>query len=155
MLIFLSQLAPMLGAPRQLPILQVIEHPSLAQPLTCLVGVVTCLVIWLGPRAAPRIPAIVLGLVVGTGMYYGLAALGQRAGLGPIIGAIPAALGPSYLLGFVSLTAGDLRRSGRRWRSRRPRSRSSHRSMPCSAPKRSRASPARGSPATGFCPSWG
>ena len=110
-LIFLSQLAPMLGAPRTLPILQVIEHPSLAQPLTCLVGVVTCLVIWLGPRAAPRIPPIVLGLVVGTGTYYGLAALGQRAGLGPIIGAIPAALPePSYLLGFVSaLTAGDLR----------------------------------------------
>jgi MFS superfamily sulfate permease-like transporter len=110
-LIFLSQLAPMLGAPRHLPILQVIEHPSLAQPLTCLVGVVTCLVIWLGPRAAPRIPPIVLGLVVGTGMYYGLAALGQRAGLGPIIGAIPAALPePSYLLGFASaLTAGDLR----------------------------------------------
>ena len=110
-LIFLSQLAPMLGTPRQLPILLVIEHPSLVQPLTCLVGVVTCLVIWLGPRAARRIPAIVLGLVVGTGMYYGLAALGQRAGLGPIIGAIPAALPePSYLLGFVSaLTAGDLR----------------------------------------------
>jgi MFS superfamily sulfate permease-like transporter len=110
-LIFLSQLAPMLGVPRQLPILQVIEHPSLAQPLTCLVGVATCLVIWLGPRMAPRIPPIVLGLVVGTGAYYGLAALGQRGGLGPIIGAIPAALPePSYLLGFVSvLTPGDLR----------------------------------------------
>jgi MFS superfamily sulfate permease-like transporter len=110
-LIFLSQLAPMLGVPRHLPVLQLIEHPSLAQPLTCLVGLVTCLVIWLGPRAAPRIPSIVLGLVVGTGTYYGLAALGQRAGLGPIIGTIPAALPePSYLLGFVSvLTPGALR----------------------------------------------
>ena len=110
-LIFLSQLAPMLGAPRHLRALQLIEHPSLAQPLTCLVGVVTCLVIWLGPRAAPRIPPIVLGLVVGTGAYYGLAALGQREGLGPIIGAIPAALPePSYLLGFIAvLTSADLR----------------------------------------------
>ena len=110
-LIFLSQLGPMLGVPRHLPALQLIEHPSLAQPLTCLVGVATCLVIWLGPRVAPRIPPIVLGLVVGTGIYYALAALGHRAGLGPIIGAIPAALPePSYLLGFVSvLTPGDLR----------------------------------------------
>jgi sulfate permease, SulP family len=110
-LIFLSQLGPMLGVPRHLPALQLIEHPSLAQPLTCLVGVATCLVIWLGPRVTPRIPSIVLGLLVGTGIYYGLAALGQRAGLGPIIGAIPAALpAPSYLLGFVSvLTPGDLR----------------------------------------------
>src|SRR5207245_10885844 len=63
------------------------------------------------PRATPRCPPIVLGLVVGTGIYYGLVALGQRAGLGPIIGAIPAALPkPSYLLGFVSvLTPDDLR----------------------------------------------
>jgi sulfate permease, SulP family len=110
-LIFLSQLGPMLGVPRHLPALQLIEHPSLAQPLTCLVGVATCLVIWLGPRVAPSIPPIVLGLVVGTGVYYGLAALGQGPGLGPIIGAIPAAFPePSYLLGFVSvLSPGDLR----------------------------------------------
>ena len=110
-LIFLSQLAPMLGVPRDLPVRQLIEHPGVIQPLTCLVGVGTCLVIWLGPRAAPRIPPIVLGLLVGTGMYYGLAALGQREGLGPVIGTIPAALPePSYLLGFVSvLTPGDLR----------------------------------------------
>ena len=110
-LIFLSQLAPILGVPRHVPILQVVAHPSLAQPLTCLIGVVTCLVIWLGPRVAPRIPPIVLGLVVGTGTYYGLAALGQREGLGPIIGAIPAALPtPSYFTGFVSVLApGELR----------------------------------------------
>jgi MFS superfamily sulfate permease-like transporter len=110
-LIFFSQLAPMLGVPRHLPALELIEHPSLAQPLTFLVGAVTCLAIWLGPRTAPRIPPIVLGLAVGTGIYYGLVALGQRAGLGPTIGAIPAGLPqPSYLLGFVSvLTQGDLR----------------------------------------------
>jgi MFS superfamily sulfate permease-like transporter len=110
-LMFLSQLAPMLGVPRHVPALQLIEHPSLAQPLTLLVGVLTCLAIWLGPRGAPRIPAIVLGLVVGTGTYYGLTALGLRDGLGPIIGAIPAALPePSYVPGFVSvLTQGDLR----------------------------------------------
>jgi SulP family sulfate permease len=110
-LMFLSQLAPMLGVPRHVPALQLIQHPSLAQPLTFLVGALTCLAIWLGPRAAPRIPPIVLGLVVGTGTYYGLTALGLRDGLGPIIGAIPAALPePSYVLGFVSvLTQGDLR----------------------------------------------
>jgi MFS superfamily sulfate permease-like transporter len=109
-LIFHSQLAPMLGVPRDFPVRHLIEHPGVAQPLTGLIGVVTCLVIWLGPRVAPKIPPIVLGPVVGTGMYYGLAALGQREGLGPIIGAIPAALPePSYLLGFVSvLTPGDL-----------------------------------------------
>jgi sulfate permease, SulP family len=60
---------------------------------------------------APRIPPIVLGLVVGSGTYYALAALGQREGLGPIIGAIPAALPtPSYFTGFVSVLApGQLR----------------------------------------------
>jgi MFS superfamily sulfate permease-like transporter len=108
---FLSQLAPMLGVPRHVTALELIGRPSPAQPLTFLVGVVTCLAIWLGPRVASRIPPIVLGLVAGTGAHYGLTALGQRDGLGPIIGTIPVALPePSYALGFVSvLTQGDLR----------------------------------------------
>src|SRR5260370_28893746 len=106
-----SPFALLLALHRHLPVLQVVAHPGLAQPLTCLVGVVTCLVIWLGPRVAPKIPSIVLGLVVGTGTYYGLAALGLRDGLGPIVGAIPAALPtPSYFMGFVSVLApGQLR----------------------------------------------
>ncbi|HSE04106.1 MAG TPA: SulP family inorganic anion transporter, partial [Methylomirabilota bacterium] len=109
-LMFVSQLAPMLGVPRHVTALELIEHPSLAQPLTFLVGLVTCLAVWLGPRVAPKIPPIVLGLVVGTGAHYGLTALGQREGLGPIIGTIPVALPePTYVLGFASaLAAGDL-----------------------------------------------
>jgi MFS superfamily sulfate permease-like transporter len=110
-LIFLSQLPPMLGLPQRLPLLELLEHPSRAQPLTLLVGALTCLTIWLAPKAVPRIPPIVAGLVVGTGLYHGLTALGQREGLGPIIGGIPAALPePSYFLGFVSvLVQADLR----------------------------------------------
>jgi SulP family sulfate permease len=110
-LIFRAQLPSMLGVPRHLSVLSLVEHPLRAQPLTTLVGVLTCLAIWLGPRAVPRIPPIVLGLVVGTGFYYGLAALGYHEGLGPIIGTIPAALPqPSSLEGFVSvLTRDDLR----------------------------------------------
>jgi MFS superfamily sulfate permease-like transporter len=109
-LMFVSQLAPMLGLPRHVTALELIGHPSLAQPLTFFVGLVTCLAIWLGPRVASRIPPIVLGLVAGTAAHYGLAALGQREGLGPIIGTIPVALpASSYVPGFASvLTQGDL-----------------------------------------------
>ena len=109
-LMFVSQLAPMLGLPRHVTALELIGHPSLAQPLTFFVGVVTCLAIWLGPRVASRIPPIVLGLVAGTAAHYGLAALGQREGLGPVIGTIAVALpASSYVPDFASvLTQGDL-----------------------------------------------
>jgi SulP family sulfate permease len=109
-LMFVSQLAPMLGLPRHVTALELIGHPSLAQPLTFFVGLVTCLAIWLGPRVASRIPPIVLGLVAGTAAHYGLAALGQREGLGPIIGTIPVALpASSYVPDVASvLTRGDL-----------------------------------------------
>ena len=109
-LIFLSQLAPMLGLPRRVTVRELIDHPSLAQPLTLLVGVLTCVTIWLAPRATRRAPSIVAGLVVGTGIYYGLVALGQRDGLGPIVGGIPGGLPDLYLLDFAAvLTRSDLR----------------------------------------------
>lgn len=110
-LILVSQLPAMLGVPRQVPLPSLLTDPSLVQLPTLLVGVLTCLAIWLGPRAVPVIPPIILGLIVGTGAYFGLAGLGLREGLGPVVGTIPSALPqPSQLSGFVAvLTDGHLR----------------------------------------------
>lgn len=110
-LILVSQVPAMLGVPRQVPLPSLLTNPSLVQLPTLLVGVLTCLAIWLGPRVAPVIPPIILGLVVGTGVYFGLAGLGLQAGLGPVVGTIPSALPqPSQLAGFVAVLAdGHLR----------------------------------------------
>ena len=103
-LILVSQLPAMLGIPRQVPLPSLLTDPSPVQLPTLLVGILTCLAIWLGPRAVPVIPPILLGLIVGTGAYFGLAGLGLRAGLGPVVGTIPSALPqPSQLTGFVAV----------------------------------------------------
>ena len=103
-LILVSQLPAMLGIPRGVPLQSLLTHPSLVQVPTLSVGVLTCVAIWLGPRAVPVIPPILLGLVAGTGAYFGLAGLGLRAGLGPVVGRIPSALPePTQLAGFLAV----------------------------------------------------
>jgi SulP family sulfate permease len=67
------------------------------QWLTPVVGLVTVLVIWYGPRFAPRVPAPVAGLIAGTVLHHALALVGLRGHSGPLLGPIPAAvpsLGP-------------------------------------------------------------
>ena len=81
-LLLTAQLRPLVGA---------------RQPLTFTVGLVTVLVIWYGPRFAPRVPASIAGLVAGTALYHALALMGLRGHLGPMLGSIPVvvpSLGP-------------------------------------------------------------
>ncbi len=103
-LIFVSQLNAMLGVPRNVPLAQVAAMPSLAQPLTLVVGILTCVVIWWAPRLTKRVPPTIAGLSIGTGAYWALAALGYGSALGPVVGAMPSTMPtPAYLAGFGSL----------------------------------------------------
>jgi sulfate permease, SulP family len=67
------------------------------QPLTLAVALVTVLVIWYAPRLAPRVPAPIAGLVVGTVLHHALALVGLHGHLGALLGSIPTvmpSLGP-------------------------------------------------------------
>jgi len=106
LLIFVSQLGPLLGLRRSVAPLEIIGHLDSVLPLTLLVGTVTSLAMWYAPRVTRRIPPTIMGLAAGSGAYYVIKAMGYGQGLGPVVGAVPPATpSPSYLLGFVSLTA--------------------------------------------------
>jgi SulP family sulfate permease len=103
-LIFVSQLHAMLGVPRSVPLAQVAAMPSLAQPLTLAVGILTCAVIWWCPRLTKRVPPTIAGLSIGTGAYWALSALGYGPGLGRVVGPMPSTVPtPAYLAGFGTL----------------------------------------------------
>ncbi|HYB43877.1 MAG TPA: SulP family inorganic anion transporter, partial [Candidatus Methylomirabilis sp.] len=105
-LIFFSQLDPMLGFARHVPLLELPGQLGAVQPMTLLVGLVTALAMWLSSRATPGVPPAAAGLIVGTAAYYAVVGLGLGHALGPVIGPLPVHVpAPSYLAGFAELLA--------------------------------------------------
>jgi SulP family sulfate permease len=85
-------------------------------PLVTIFGAAVLAGILLLGRFAPRVPNLLLGLVVGTGVFHLVAALRPGADLGPTIGAIPGrALDAWPLLSWSAVSAvlgnGDLLRT--------------------------------------------
>lgn len=87
----LKQLAPILGLSNKLGFIAILHHLVNIEPLTIVVGLSTLVTIFLAPRWVRAVPASVIGLMVGTVIYYGIGALGGFAGLGPLIGKISTA----------------------------------------------------------------
>ncbi|MCE7870953.1 STAS domain-containing protein [bacterium CPR1] len=96
-IIFLGQMRPLLGLTPQAPL-------SDWQPATLLVGILTVIIIFLGPRLIRQIPASLLGLMLGTAAYYLVRALSSETPLGPVIGQIPSAFPqPRYVPVFLQM----------------------------------------------------
>ena len=105
-LIILAQVNTLLGFRRHVPVTQLASTLGECQPLTLGVGLLTALVMALGQKLTKRVPPVILGLLVGTGAFYALSALGFRALLGPVVGPMPEAVPlPRYFTGFGSLLA--------------------------------------------------
>lgn len=102
-LIFFSQIPALLGIARAVPPHRLLEHLGAARPLTLVVGLVTGLAMWYGPRLTARVPPAIAGLAAGSAAYYALASLGLGADLGPTIGRLPSAGPPLYLLDFLAV----------------------------------------------------
>ena len=103
-LILTSQINTMLGLDTRVPLAELGSHLSSIQPVTLLVGLLTCTIILKGARLSSRIPPSILGFMAGVGAFYLIAALGLRQHLGPVIGAIPWELpAPRYLLEFIPI----------------------------------------------------
>ncbi len=103
-LIFASQINTLLGLGTQVPLVEIGSYLASIQPLTLLVGVLTCAVILKGAKITGSIPPSILGFIVGVGTFYLIVGLGFRDDLGPVVGPIPLALPtPHYLMEFVPL----------------------------------------------------
>jgi len=110
-LILVSQLDSMFGFRGHVALVDLARHVADIQPLTLLVGLVTAVAMWSATRLPAKPPPAIAGLIAGVGVYYLLSALGLRAELGPVIGAMPAATpSTAYLVGLIALPANaDLR----------------------------------------------
>ena len=106
-LIFFSQLDPMLGFSRHVPVFAIPSHIGLTQPLTLAVGIATCALILNGAKITKTVPPTILGFCGGIACYYLLAALGLRDHLGPLVGEVPFGLPtPKYVAEFGALLSG-------------------------------------------------
>ena len=104
MLLLLSQVAPMLGLRQQLVPGNVLRQLQLAQPLTLAIGVVTCLLMLHAGRFTKRVPAVIVGMFAGIGLYYLASYLGYGAYVGPFIGELHFVMPDLHFLsGFYGL----------------------------------------------------
>ena len=105
-LIFLSQVDSLLGFRQHVASLAIPAHLGEVQPLTLLVGVITCMLILKGARLTKRIPPTLIGLIGGIAAYYALAYCGLGSELGPLVGSIPFAWpDPHYFADFLGFVA--------------------------------------------------
>ena len=73
-LLFLVQLANVSGFEQTKPFTFVLTHPAAIKPLSVLLAALTFGAMWNCRKIVPRIPPLLTGLAVGTGLYYALIA---------------------------------------------------------------------------------
>jgi sulfate permease, SulP family len=111
LLLFLVQIGNVMGFDRNVPYTAAVRQFESAKPLSLLIALATGLAMWHARRLLPKVPPLLVGLVLGVAIYYGLLALGLGAYLGPVIGTAGAALEPlfaSFPRLDVDGTAGEL-----------------------------------------------
>ncbi|MGD8521391.1 MAG: SLC26A/SulP transporter family protein [Desulfobacterales bacterium] len=86
LILIYEQLAPLIGAGNHISIIEILSNPSVVQPFTLLVGLTTIIAVFLSKRFFKAIPASLVGLVIGTAVFYTLKMIGGVSTLGPVIG---------------------------------------------------------------------
>ena len=99
-LLFLVQLGNVCGFGYNVPFTQLLHHIADIKPLSVLIAAITFLVTWHARNLTGRVPPVITGIAVGTGLYYFVQAVGLGH-LGPVIGSEP--LPGSGLLHFLFL----------------------------------------------------
>jgi sulfate permease, SulP family len=85
-LLFLVQLGNVCGFDRSIPFTAVTAHLTEVKPVSVAVALVTFLVMWNARAITTKIPPLLLGIGIGTALYFGIAAAGFGTLLGPVIG---------------------------------------------------------------------
>jgi MFS superfamily sulfate permease-like transporter len=85
-ILILEQIGPLVGARGHVTLFQIFSNPTIVQPLTLIVGLITIIVIFLARRFIRGVPASLIGLVIGTALFYALKIIPGVSALGPVIG---------------------------------------------------------------------
>lgn len=81
-----EQLAPLIGAGHHISLSELFSNPSVVQPYTLAVGLITIGAVFLSKRLVRAIPSSLVGLAVGTAVFYAFKMFGGITSLGPVIG---------------------------------------------------------------------
>jgi SulP family sulfate permease len=91
-LLIVKQIRPILGVRESTPLIDIVQHPDLINPLTAMVGFVTIAAIFISRRYIRRVPASLTALGVGSTLYYGLTHFGGDKATGNVIGRLDVGL---------------------------------------------------------------
>jgi MFS superfamily sulfate permease-like transporter len=108
-LLFLVQLGNVCGFDHNIPFKAVFGHLAEVRPLSLAVALVTFVVMWKARIITPKIPPLLIGLGIGSVLYFVLVLTGFGAQLGPVIGLPAAVESPTPYRAIGDLTRlGDL-----------------------------------------------
>ena len=85
-ILILEQIGPLVGARGHVALFEIFHNPTVVQPLTLVVGLTTIIAIFLARRFIKAVPASLIGLVVGTALFYALKNISGAFALGAVIG---------------------------------------------------------------------
>jgi sulfate permease, SulP family len=85
LLLFLVQLGNVCGFDRNVPFTQVAAHWADIKPLSVIIAVVTFTAMWNARKLLPKVPPMLVGIVLGCALYYVCQFAGLGVHLGPVI----------------------------------------------------------------------
>ena len=85
-ILILEQLGPLVGAGGHVSLFDIFYTPTVVSPFTALVGLTTIIVIFFSRRLIKAVPASLIGLVIGTALFYALKNIAAVPDMGPVIG---------------------------------------------------------------------
>lgn len=94
-LLFLVQLGNVCGFDHNIPFTEVSKHLMEVKPLSVVVALITFAVMWKARIITTKIPPLLVGLCIGTTLYFVLVLAGFSSQLGPVIGMPSAVETPS------------------------------------------------------------
>lgn len=104
-LLFLVQLGNVCGFDRSIPFTAVANHLAEVKPLSIAVALVTFIVMWNARAITTKTPPLLVGIGIGTALYFVIVAAGFGSHLGPVIG-MPGAVESPVPLDHVRELAG-------------------------------------------------
>jgi MFS superfamily sulfate permease-like transporter len=91
LLLFLVQLGNVCGFDHNVPFTQVPAHLAEIKPLSVAIAVITFAAMWNARKFVPKVPPMLVGIVIGCALYYACRLAGLGADLGPVIANQPRA----------------------------------------------------------------